>query len=48
MNRIHNSRSGENGCTSAEWRSFGFANGANPQDDKSQDGALSTGLESLL
>ena len=48
MNRIHNFRSGENGCTSAELKSFGFAKGAKPQDDKSQDGALSTGLGSLL
>jgi hypothetical protein len=48
MNRIHNFRSGENGCTSAELKSFGFAKGAKPLDDKSRNGALSTGLESLL
>ncbi len=40
-------RSGGNGCTCAELRSFGFAKGAKPQDDNSQGGARSTGLRSI-
>jgi hypothetical protein len=48
MTRLQTFRRGGNGCTRAELRSFGFAKGAKPQADKSRNGALSTGLGSLL
>jgi hypothetical protein len=41
-------RPGGNGGTRAELRSFGFAEGAKPQDYKLPNGALSTGLGNLL
>jgi len=45
---LKNFRPGGNGCTRTELRSFGFAKGAKPQDYKLPNGALSTGLGSLL
>jgi hypothetical protein len=48
MNCLRDFRPGGNGGTRAELRSFGFAEGAKPKDDKSRDGVLSTGLGNLL